>query len=97
MKSLNEYIILLRRYFDEYAINYGVKRMGIFGSVARCENKKGSDIDILYEGKADILLRSQMKIELEKLMGCSVDIIRKRENGVDEEFKRQINKDVIYV
>lgn len=59
--------------------------------------KKGSDIDILYEGKADILLRSQMKIELEKLMVCSVDIIRKRENGVDEEFKRQINKDVIYV
>ncbi len=49
MKTLNEYILLVSRYFHERAVNYGVKKMGIFGSVARCENNENSDIDIYYE------------------------------------------------
>ncbi len=35
MKTLEEYRDLIGRYFREKAVNYGVKRMGIFGSVAR--------------------------------------------------------------
>ena len=95
MKTLDEYKILVGRYFKEKAVKYGVKRMGIFGSVARNEHKTGSDIDIIYEGKADILMRSKMKIELESLLGCTVDIIRKRnENST---FEQQINDDICYV
>ena len=97
MKTLNEYILLVSRYFHERAVNYGVKKMGIFGSVARCENNENSDIDIYYEGKADILLRSQMKMELEKILQCPVDIVRKRERQENSDFEIQVNRDIIYV
>ena len=71
--------------------------MGIFGSVARCENNENRDIDIYYEGKADILLRSQMKMELEKILQCPVDIVRKRERQENSDFEIQVNQDIIYV
>lgn len=97
MKTLNEYILLVGRYFHERAVGYGVKKMGIFGSVARRENGKNSDIDIFYEGKADILLRSRMKIELEDILQCSVDIVRKRDKNVNSDFDAQVKRDIIYV
>lgn len=99
MKTLEEYRDLIGRYFREKAVNYGVKRMGIFGSVARNEHKDDSDIDIIYEGDANILTRSRMKFELESLLGCEVDIVRKR-SGNDEKdryFMQQIKNDICYV
>jgi hypothetical protein len=40
MKATSEYIVLLRNYKRNYADKYGIKRMGIFGSVARGEQSK---------------------------------------------------------
>ena len=39
MKTTSEYITLLRKYMAENASKYGIMRMGIFGSVARGEQK----------------------------------------------------------
>ena len=61
MQSKERYIELLRSYFLDKAKNCGVVRMALFGSVARSEQTDGSDIDVAYEGNADILLRSRMK------------------------------------
>lgn len=99
MKTLEEYRDLIGRYFREKAVNYGVKRMGIFGSVARNEQKDDSDIDIIYEGEANILTRSRMKFELESLLGCEVDIVRKRSENdeKDRAFMQQIKNDICYV
>ena len=41
--------------------------LGIFGSVARNEQTEDSDIDIVYEGEANILLRSRIRTELENM------------------------------
>ena len=71
--------------------------MALFGSVVRNEQTDSSDIDIAYEGKADILLRCRMKQELEALLGCKVDIIRLREQLIGTDFLRNISKDLLYV
>lgn len=97
MRSKEEYIELLRSYFLSKAKAYGVVRMALFGSVVRNEQTDSSDIDIAYEGKADILLRCRMKQELEVLLGCKVDIIRLRKQLTGTDFLRNISKDLLYV
>lgn len=97
MRSKEEYIELLRSYFLSKAKAYGVVRMALFGSVVRNEQTNSSDIDIAYEGKADILLRCRMKQELEALLGCKVDIIRLRKQLIGTDFLRNISKDLLYV
>jgi len=97
MRSKEEYIELLRSYFLSKAKAYGVVRMALFGSVVRNEQTDSSDIDIAYEGKADILLRCRMKQELEALLGCKVDIIRLRKQLIGTDFLRNISKDLLYV
>lgn len=95
MKSKKEYIELLKQYYQEKALKYGVIKMALFGSVARNEQTEESDIDIAYEGKPDIFLRSRMKRELEALFGCKVDVVRLRKKS--DEFEEAISKDLIYV
>lgn len=97
MQSKERYIELLRSYFLDKAKNCGVVRMALFGSVARSEQTDGSDIDVAYEGNADILLRSRMKQELEALFGCKVDIVRLRKQLTDTAFGQNISKDLLYV
>lgn len=46
MKTVTEYISLLRDYMQKNAGKYGISRMGIFGSVARNEQTETSDVDI---------------------------------------------------
>jgi len=75
---------------------YGVKKVGIFGSVARNSARDDSDIDIVVEMEPNILLRVQLKEELEQLLGSKVDLIRywKRMNPF---LKARIDKEAQYV
>lgn len=97
MKSTVEILELLRMYQMQYADKYGLKRIGIFGSVARGEQTESSDVDICYEGEAMSLLRlDYMQRELEKLLGCPVDLVRIRER-MNARLKERILKESIYV
>ena len=60
MRSQKECIELLRGYFQNKAKDYGIVRMALFGSVVRNEQTEESDVDIAYEGEANLLLRSRM-------------------------------------
>ena len=97
MKSTAEYLALLRQYKKAKAIAYGIKMLGIFGSVARNEQTEDSDIDIVYEGEANILLRSRIRTELENLLGCKVDLIRYGKETENTSFGQAILKDLILV
>ncbi|MBI3626779.1 nucleotidyltransferase family protein [Candidatus Uhrbacteria bacterium] len=57
--------------------NHGASRAGIFGSVARGENRRGSDIDVLVEFRKNMsLLRFiHIKHELEDALGRKVDLV----------------------
>ena len=50
MKTTSEYISLLKQFKDSKSAIYGIHRIGLFGSVARGEQKEGSDVDVCYEG-----------------------------------------------
>ena len=56
---------------------YGIVRAGIFGSYARGEQKKNSDVDLLIQPTKDMSLLdlSGLKIELEEILGKKVDLV----------------------
>lgn len=59
---------------------HGVKRAGIFGSYARGEQTKNSDVDILVEFEKDISLFdfTGIKLEVEDSIGKKVDLVQYR-------------------
>jgi len=57
---------------------FGVKRIGLFGSYVKGEQKEGSDIDILVEfekGKKTFDNYMELKFFLEELFNCKVDLV----------------------
>ncbi len=76
--------------------HYHLQKIGIFGSVARNSAKDDSDIDIVVEMEPNILLKVQLKEELEQLLGSKVDLIRywKRMNPY---LKARIDREAHYV
>ena len=57
---------------------FGVKRLGLFGSFVRGEQKGERDIDILVEfekGKKTFDNYMELKFFLEKLLKCKVDLV----------------------
>ena len=97
MKTTSEYLQLLKQFKDTKGIAYGIKKIGLFGSVARGEHHEGSDVDVVYEGEPNILLRSRMKRELENLFGCSVDLVRFRKQLENTLFGESLHEDLILV
>ncbi len=54
---------------------YGVKRAAIFGSTARGDAKKDSDIDILIEFDGSLFRLISLKLALEKKLRKKVDLV----------------------
>jgi uncharacterized protein len=97
MKAKEQYIQLLSDFHKNRGFIYGIKKLGIFGSVARGEQKEGSDVDIYYEGEPLSLLKiAALKEELETILGNPVDIVRIRKS-MNHLLKKRINKDGLYV
>jgi uncharacterized protein len=73
-------------------------KVGIFGSFARGDNKKGSDIDILVEFKEAPSLLTLIKIEndLTEILGVKVDLVT---SGAlkNKRIKKSIKKDLITI
>jgi len=92
----NEYLHKLQQFKQQYSSEYGIERIGIFGSVARGEQSENSDIDIYYEGKS-LGLKSlvEFPMQLEKFLGVPVDVVRKH-NHLRPSFIKQIMQDIIY-
>ena len=67
-----------------------VKRAGLFGSVVRGEATDKSDIDILVEftGNKSLLDLVGLKLELEDILKCKVDILTY--NSIHPLLKKQI-------
>ncbi len=74
---------------------YGVKKAAVFGSVARGEAKKSSDIDILVELESGRTLfdLGGLKVDLEKVFGKKIDLVEY--GAIRPLFRKQILKDQI--
>jgi predicted nucleotidyltransferase len=96
MKNKDEYLYKLQQFKQLYSSEYGIERIGIFGSVARGEQAENSDIDIYYEGKS-LGLKSLVEFpaQLEKFLDAPVDIVRKHEN-LRPSFVKRIMQDIVY-
>ena len=77
-----------RQYLDEH---YGVRSMMLFGSLAKGLQHEGSDVDVCVEMVPNLFNRAGVKVYLEELLGCDVDVVRMRE-GMNPVFKQQILK-----
>jgi len=96
MKSLEEIKKILSEHKEEIRRKYGVVILGIFGSYARGEQKKNSDVDILIEIEKPIGLKFfELWEELEKLLNCEVDLVR--EKLLREEIKSDVFKEVVRI
>ncbi len=97
MATREEYIKLLRKFVLEHGSEYGISRIGIFGSVARGQQTEDSDVDVLIEAPVlDLLSLIGIKHHLEEILGSPVDVVRKTEY-MPLQFKNRIEKEVIYV
>lgn len=76
-------------------MDYYPKRIGIFGSFARSENKPGSDLDILVKFKKGITLLQLIKLEndLSEKLGIKVDLVT--EGALtNKKLRKSIDKDL---
>jgi predicted nucleotidyltransferase len=82
-----------------HADKYGVKIIGIFGSYARNEANKSSDIDILYEIKENkkLSLFAYLKLlnELKEIFKKDIDLVRNK--TLKPQIKEYVYKDLKYV
>lgn len=98
MKSTEEYITLLKSQKEYLTQKYQIRNLGLFGSVARNEQTKDSDVDIYFEcSSMSLFTMCRLKYELEKILGCTVDLLRKRKQLEGTSLEKSIKKDLIYV
>jgi uncharacterized protein len=76
---------------------YAVKSLAIFGSIARGDDREGSDVDVLveFEGKATFDNFMGLKLDLEDLFGRPVDLLTP--NSLNPAMHAEIEKDAILV
>ena len=86
---------------QEGAKKFGVKRIGIFGSIVRNEAKEDSDVDIFVEfepGKATFKNVAGLVDFLESLFGREVDLLTPA--GIEsirlKHVKEEIRKEIQY-
>ena len=98
MRTVKEIKDILRAHKEEIRQGYGIVILGIFGSYARDEQKETSDIDILVEIERPIGLKFfELWDELEKMLGCRVDLITTRAVKQKLALWESIKEDVVYV
>ena len=88
----------LRNALPAIRTRYGVKRIGIFGSFARSEQTRSSDVDVLVEfvdGQATFDNFMHLVYFLEDLFGRKVDLLTVR--GIDKYIRSRVEREVIWV
>jgi hypothetical protein len=92
-----EVLSLLAQFRDRRAKEFGITRIGIFGSLARGEATDASDVDVVVElERPDLLLLVGIKQELEELLQRSVYVVQYRER-MNPFLTNRILRDAVYV
>ncbi|MCK5493956.1 MAG: nucleotidyltransferase family protein [Candidatus Omnitrophica bacterium] len=76
---------------------YKVRTLGIFGSYARGDFRKNSDIDILAEfyETPDFFEFMRLEAFLKKMLGVNVDLVTR--NALKPLIKKEILKETVYI
>ncbi len=90
-------LIILRSHLEVIRQKFGVRKIGIFGSFARGEEREDSDLDVLVvfeEGQKTFDNYMDLKFYLEYLFGRQVDLVT--EKALKPQLKDIITNDVVY-
>ena len=79
MKTKAEILEILRREKPELARQYGLRRLALFGSYAREDQREDSDVDILVEIEPEIGLRFvELADRIEDALGVRTEVVSRR-------------------
>jgi len=97
MKTIDEIKTILAQHKKELRQTHRVKKIGIFGSVVREEQRRGSDIDLLAEFEEPVSLLDIVgaEIYLKKILKARIDLIPKED--LRPELRKRILKETVYV
>ncbi len=97
METLDEIKNILRKQEPLLKATYQVSKIGVFGSFARGENDKDSDVDILIEFSHPIGFFKFIKLEnyLSEIIGRKVDLVTN--NALKSIMRDDVLRDTIYV
>ena len=93
----NIVVNIISQFKAENLDRYGIKKLGIFGSMALDSTGPANDIDIVVElKKPDMFCLIGIKQDLEALLNMPVDIVRYRKS-MNKFLKKRIDTDAVYV
>lgn len=97
MLTRNQIIDFLKTNKQLLETEFGIVRIGVFGSYAKDQHCDDSDIDIMVELNAPRFdLLANLHTYLESNLGKKIELIRKNKY-TDIQFLKRIEKDMIYV
>lgn len=96
MMGKEEVINVLRTEFPHLQKKYGLKTIGLFGSYARNNQHKESDLDFFVEVN-EPLAKNYFGLwsYLEKKFNKKIDLVRKGDH-LGQSFMQTVEKDIIY-
>lgn len=93
----SEILKYLADHKSEFRTEFGVRRIGLFGSYATGKAGEDSDIDIVVElDKPDLFKLIGIKQAIEEQIGMNVDVLRYRDR-MNKALKRRIDREAVYV
>ena len=96
---MNKQVILtqLTGRMEEIRHRFSVKKLSIFGSVARGEASDSSDVDVLvaFDRTANFDIFMDLKFYLEELLGMGVDLVT--DKALRPQVRRAIEREMIDV
>lgn len=94
--ELEKNIKIINQNFDSLKEDYGVKRIGVFGSFVNGRPRKDSDIDVLVEFFKPVDFFEFLDLEdyLSKILKRKVDLATR--NALKPVIKRKILNEVVY-
>jgi predicted nucleotidyltransferase len=79
------------------SVNTNIKKLGLFGSIARNADTENRDIDVVVElTDPDMFVMIGIKQDIEEKYGPHVDIVRYRET-MNPFLKDRIDSEALYV
>jgi predicted nucleotidyltransferase len=94
--ELKKNIAILSNEINFLRRNYSVKAIGVFGSVARSEQKKYSDLDVIVEFSEPVGFFKFIELEyfLSRVLKRKVDLVTK--NALKPAIKQNVLKQTVY-
>jgi hypothetical protein len=95
--SLDEIKELIEQHRPELKRQFHVEKIGVFGSYARGDQKKRSDMDFLvsFDKTVNYFELAGLKLYIEEITGLESDVVPF--HNLRPEFREYVYKEVIYI